>query len=259
MRFAAKALGGLLLLLVVGAGGASVWFWFYPVTVNNVINQFTAEFALDTPELLTGVGLIDNTPLDFHSGKLGDYTRAGELQQIERVKAARARLDRFDAATLDQQERLSLEIAQWFLDDMIRQSAFAHGGYRVNQISGVTVDLPQFLTDTHVIVDENSVRRYLSRVAEFGRVLEETRVRIEEDRAAGVTPPDFIIAKTLTALRAAFAGHWPPVNAPTVREPTAAEGGVVVTELGPGSRPGLDGTTGQAFRFDGERWTPLRV
>ncbi|MEN9807095.1 MAG: hypothetical protein RL756_1615 [Pseudomonadota bacterium] len=202
MRFAAKALGGLLLLLVVGAGGASVWFWFYPVTVNNVINQFTAEFALDTPELLTGVGLIDNTPLDFHSGKLGDYTRAGELQQIERVKAARARLDRFDAATLDQQERLSLEIAQWFLDDMIRQSAFAHGGYRVNQISGVTVDLPQFLTDTHVIVDERSVRRYLSRVAEFGRVLEETRVRIEEDRAAGVTPPDFIIAKTLTALRA---------------------------------------------------------
>lgn len=64
---------------------------------------------------------------------------------------------------------------------------------------------------------------------------------------------------TVTALRAAFAGHWPPVNAPTVREPTAAEGGVVVTELGPGSRPGLDGTTGQAFRFDGERWSPLRV
>ena len=55
MRFAAKALGGLLLLLVVGAGGASVWFWFYPVTVNNVINQFTAEFALDTPDFVAGL------------------------------------------------------------------------------------------------------------------------------------------------------------------------------------------------------------
>jgi uncharacterized protein (DUF885 family) len=163
--------------------------------------------------------LIDNTPLDFHSGKLGDYTRTAELSQIEKVKAARARLERFDPATLEPQERLSLEIAQWFLDDMLRQSAFAHGGYRVNQISGVTVDLPQFLTDTHVIVDERSVRRYLSRVAEFGRVLEETRVRIEEDRAAGVTPPDFIIAKTLTGLRAFGAG--------------GADGNVLVTSLAP--------------------------
>ncbi|MGA1372846.1 MAG: DUF885 domain-containing protein [Pseudomonadales bacterium] len=202
MRALAKVFGGLLLLSVVVVGGASIWFWFYPVTVNNVINQFTAEFALDTPELLTGVGLIDNTPLDFHSGRLGDYTRAGELRQIEQLKAARARLDRFDPATVSTQEQLSLDIAKWFLDDMIRQSAFEHGGYRVNQISGVTVDLPQFLTDTHVIVDERSVRRYLSRVAEFGRVLEETRVRIEDDRAAGVTPPDFIIAKTLAGLRA---------------------------------------------------------
>jgi 8-oxo-dGTP pyrophosphatase MutT (NUDIX family) len=64
---------------------------------------------------------------------------------------------------------------------------------------------------------------------------------------------------TLGALREAFDRHWPPVNAPTVRPPTEDEGGVVVTELGPGSRPGLDGTTGHAFRFDGERWTPLRV
>ncbi len=64
---------------------------------------------------------------------------------------------------------------------------------------------------------------------------------------------------TLASLRHAFADHWPPVNAPVVREPTGAEGGVVVTELGPGTRKGLDGTTGPAFRFDGERWTPLRV
>lgn len=64
---------------------------------------------------------------------------------------------------------------------------------------------------------------------------------------------------TLAALRAAFADHWPPVNAPLVREPKPGEGGIVVTELGPGSRPGLDGATGHAFRFDGEHWSPVRV
>ena len=201
MRMAGKIGGGLLLLLVVALGGASVWFWFYPVTVNNTVNQFSAEFALDTPELLSGIGLIDNTALDFHSGKLGDYTRAKEEEMLGRLRAARARMDRFDPAELSGQEKLSWEIAVWFLDDMIRQAEFPYGGYRVNQISGVTVSLPQFLTDTHVVVSEKSAERYLSRLREFGRVLDESRARVEDDRAHGVVPPDFIIAKAIGGMR----------------------------------------------------------
>ena len=198
---AGKIGGGLLLLLVVALGGASVWFWFYPMTVNNTVNQFSAEFALDTPELLSGIGLIDNTALDFHSGKLGDYTRAKEEEMLGRLRAARARMDRFDPAELSGQEKLSWEIAVWFLDDMIRQAEFPYGGYRVNQISGVTVNLPQFLTDTHVVVSEKSAERYLSRLREFGRVLDESRVRVEDDRTHGVVPPDFIIAKAIGGMR----------------------------------------------------------
>ena len=201
MRMAGKIGGGLLLLLVVALGGASVWFWFYPVTVNNTVNQFSAEFALDTPELLSGIGLIDNTALDFHSGKLGDYTRAKEEEMLGRLRAARARMNRFDPAELSGQEKLSWEIAVWFLDDMIRQAEFPYGGYRVNQISGVTVNLPQFLTDTHVVVSEKSAERYLSRLREFGRVLDESRVRVEDDRTHGVVPPDFIIAKAIGGMR----------------------------------------------------------
>jgi uncharacterized protein (DUF885 family) len=201
MRMAGKIGGGLLLLLVVALGGASVWFWFYPVTVNNTVNQFSAEFALDTPELLSGIGLIDNTALDFHSGKLGDYTRAKEEEMLGRLRAARTRMDRFDPAELSGQEKLSWEIAVWFLDDMIRQAEFPYGGYRVNQISGVTVNLPQFLTDTHVVVSEKSAERYLSRLREFGRVLDESRVRVEDDRTHGVVPPDFIIAKSISGMR----------------------------------------------------------
>lgn len=39
----------------------------------------------------------------------------------------------------------------WFFDDQILQSEFDAGGYRVNQISGVMVNVPQFLTDSHII------------------------------------------------------------------------------------------------------------
>ena len=89
-----------------------------------------------------------------------------------------------------------------FLDNQIDQLKFPHDKYRINQISGVTVDLPQFLTDTHAILDKRSAERYLSRLNEFARVLSEVRVRVIDDVAHGVIPPDFIIEKTLSGLHA---------------------------------------------------------
>jgi len=201
MGLIGKILAGLVGLIVVAVAGLSVWFWFYPVTVNNAVNKFAIEFAINTPELLTGLGAIDNTPLDFHSGKLSDYTKVRDEKDRARLKKARAMMNRFDPEKLKGQEKLSSEIAIWFLDDIIEQAAFDYSGYRVNQISGPTVDLPHFLTDLHVIKNEKSVKRYLSRIHEFGRVLAETKTRVEDDRAHGVTPPDFIIEKSIGVMR----------------------------------------------------------
>jgi uncharacterized protein (DUF885 family) len=43
-------------------------------------------------------------------------------------------------------------------------------------------------------------------VKEFGRVLDEVRARVEDDRAHGVVPPDFIIDKALVGMRAFIEG-----------------------------------------------------
>ena len=206
MRVVFRVLRWFLLLLLLAVGGASVWFWFAPVGVNNYINKITIQQVTDSPELLTMLGAIDNTPLDFHSGKLGDYTKAGEQDSLEKLRRARAGLDRYGPDGLSGEELLSWQITAWFFDDVIRLAEFEYSGYRVNQLSGVTVDLPQLITDQHVIKNEKSVRRYVSRVNEFGRVLGEVRARVEDDRANGVTPPDFIIEKALIGMRAFIDG-----------------------------------------------------
>jgi len=188
-------------LLAIGLVSASMWFWFTPVGVNNYINKVTFQLAIDSPELLTYLGAIDNTPLDFHSGKLADYTQAEEERGIEKLRQAREGLDDYGPEGLEGQELLTWKIAAWFFDDLLRQAELRYSGYRVNQISGVTINLPQFLTDTHVIKNEKSVKRYLSRLAEFGRVLRETRERVVDDRENGVIPPDFVIEKALAGMR----------------------------------------------------------
>ena len=71
MAMIKKILTYLILLAVsVGVGGY-FWFWATPVGVNNYVNKVSLQLLLRSPELLTSLGVIDNTPLDFHSGRLG--------------------------------------------------------------------------------------------------------------------------------------------------------------------------------------------
>ena len=219
MKWLKRVVIGLVATLIVASAGASMWFWFTPVGVNNYINKVTFQLAIDSPELLTYLGAIDNTPLDFHSGKLADYTREEEERSIAKLRDARAGLDAYGPEGLIGQELLTWKIAAWFFDDLLRQAELRYSGYRVNQISGVTVNMPQFLTDTHVIKNEKSARRYLSRLREFGRVLRETHARVIDDRANGVIPPDFVIEKALVGMNKFIAG--------------GADNSPLVTTLGP--------------------------
>jgi len=205
MRIVGKVLLWVAGVLGVGVLAAAMWFWITPVGINNYVNKITIQLALNSPQTLTQIGVIDNTLLDFHSGKLDDQTKAFEDKMIARLRAARAGLDRYGPEGLEGQELLTYQITAWFLDDALRQAEFDASGYRVNQISGVTVDTPQFLTDAHVIQDARSVERYLSRVREFGRILREARIRVEADRAEGVVPPDFIIDQALAGMRSFIA------------------------------------------------------
>jgi len=154
-----------------------------------------------SPELLTSIGAVDNSPLDFHSDKLGDYDKQSELEMLEFMRQSRAGLDDYGPEGLKGQELLSWKIVAWFYDDIIRQSEFEYGGYRVNQISGPMVNLPQFLTDSHIIKDEKSFQRYISRLYEFARVIAEVKVQVVNDRNNGTVPPDFVIEKALMGMR----------------------------------------------------------
>ncbi|MGB0669126.1 MAG: DUF885 family protein, partial [Porticoccaceae bacterium] len=205
MSVTIKIVKYLLGLLLVALLGVYFWFWAMPVGVNNYINKVSIQLAIDSPELITALGIIDNTPLDFHSGKLASYTLETEEESLATLRSARAGLDDYGPEGLEGQELLSWQIAAWFFDDLIRSSEHPYGGYMVNQLSGPMVNLPQFLTDQHQIVDDKSLSRYVSRLQEFVRVIGEVKVRVMDARDNGTVPPDFIIEKTLVGMRA-FSG-----------------------------------------------------
>lgn len=197
-----KALKYLLGLVVASALGAYIWFWAAPVGLNNYINKVSIQMVLESPEMMTSLGLIDNTILDFHSDKLGSYTDESNDRALAFLREAREGLNNYGPEGLEGQELLSWKITAWFFDDILRTSARKHSGYPINQISGVMVDMPQFLTDQHLVKDAKSASRYVSRLNEFARVIGEMQVQVAQNREHGNIPPDFIIEKALSGMRA---------------------------------------------------------
>ena len=84
-----------------------VWFWASPVGVNNYINKVSLQLLLDSPELLTSLGIIDNSVLDFHSDKLDRYDKASDEAMLGLLYKSREGLNAYGPEGLDGQELLS--------------------------------------------------------------------------------------------------------------------------------------------------------
>ena len=123
MRKVGKVLAWIGGLLVVGLAVAAMWFWFTPVGLNNYVNKITLQLTADSPQMLTQLGFIDNTPFDFHSGKLDDQTKAHEDEVLVRLRKARAGLDKYGPDGLAGQELITWKTTAWFLDDLIRRKS----------------------------------------------------------------------------------------------------------------------------------------
>ena len=206
MRLLLKIIGVILALLVALVFGAWVWFWARPVGITNYVNKESLKLLTNSPEALTSLGAIDGTFLDRHSGKLADYTKATEERLIKQVKAAREGLDRYGPEGLQGEDLLTYQVVDYLYDSNVGALERDHSGYPISQLSGPHVNMPSFLTDQHRVDSLKSAERYVSRLNEFGRVLRETRDRIDEATEAGVVAPDFIIEKTLTGLRSFIEG-----------------------------------------------------
>jgi len=200
MRIFLKILGVLFLLALILLAGAWVWFWGKPVGINNYVNRETVKLLTDSPESLTFAGL-DGSLLDRHSHKLADYTRAQELRTIEKGKAALKGLERYGPEGLEGEELNTYKIVTTLGEYAMAGIDREWSGYPITQLDGPQTNLPEFLTERHKVNSEKSAENYVKRVAEFGRVLNETKINVDRATQAGVVAPDFILKAVIADMQ----------------------------------------------------------
>jgi uncharacterized protein (DUF885 family) len=102
---------------------------------------------------------------------------------------------------------------------------FAYGGVGgfgypvanvVTQVSGAYQAIPDFLVTQHTIATAEDAQAYLDRLAAFATAIDEETAHVRADAGRGVTPPGFLIDRTLSQLKSFQAEQHGPA-APLVR------------------------------------------
>ena len=96
------------------------------------------------------------------------------------------------------QDAVTYDVVTTSLRNQIHSANFETGGgasapYTVTQLTGAYTFIPDFLATQHPVTHREEANAYLTRLANYARVVDQETARIGEDAAAGVIQPNFTI------------------------------------------------------------------
>lgn len=192
----------LLVLLVSGAAlGAHTWY-AKPLSINWFYTRVFMQFALDNPELLTQLRLLDQFGIKGHNARLGDASLAHGDEQLAKLERDYATFKSYDRSRLEGQDQISYDVFDTFLGDMVGDGKrFRYHNFPVNQMFGVQSSLPNFMASSHVVESERDARDYIARINQFGTRFDQVIEGLRHREALGILPPRFTVEKVLEQMR----------------------------------------------------------
>ncbi len=203
-----KWLGRLLVLAVLVVGVLAVnAIWFKPWSSRVFYERVFLEFALESPEMLSQLRILEGVGIRGHNAELADRSQQAADWQFAKLKADFATLKRYDRTTMTPQEQLSYDILYWFMDHQVSGEQWRYHGYPVNQLFGVQSTLPRFMVNTHQLKDKTDAEQYISRLGQFDRVFSQVVEDLSLRAARGVVPPRFVLDKVLVEMKGLTSGE----------------------------------------------------
>ena len=180
--------------------------WGVPFWINLAAERLALHQLLHNPESLTSIGVLYNTLLDFHSGRLTDASPGymAHLRDLDREGLMLMR--QYDPQGLDGEALITARLMCWYFEQNSRGHRFDYhwrpsqvfmGPYPVNHVYGVQVELINFLCNDHRIRGRRSVKRYIQRLGKVGWKLDGLKASSKVRKSMGILPPRFVVEKSL--------------------------------------------------------------
>ena len=200
--------GGALLLLLALTLFVLHSLYFKPLSIRIFYERVFAEFAFDSPQLISGLGLLPPS-IDWTAGHLDDYSLAKSDAQMAKLKDDLATLRSYDRASLD--DTLSYDTLDFFLQQQVDGERFRYHDYPLNQLFGIQSNLPSFMASQHRVAGLSGAEAYVARLREIPRVASQVREGMAKREQLGIIPPTFVVEKVSAEMRA-FVATEPKAN-----------------------------------------------
>jgi uncharacterized protein (DUF885 family) len=201
-------------LLLAAALLAQTWY-AKPLSIDWFYARVFLRFALDSPELLTRLRILEPLGLRSHNARLDDASIAHDDALFARLKDDHATLQRYDAGGYAGQDRISYDVFEYYVGTQVRGEPWRFHNHPVNPLFGVQSELPKLMTEEQQINDATDAAHYIARLGLFPRQMSQVieGIRLRESR--GIVPPKFAVEKVLDQI-SGFVAPGPKGNTLTV-------------------------------------------
>ncbi|WP_413484010.1 DUF885 domain-containing protein [Shewanella baltica] len=193
-------LGSLVLVLLLVSLAAHEWFAKKPFFFRAFLDRSVVKMAFESPETLTSLGFLESVGITGYNAELDDDSPEAMDKTFAQVRDLRETLLSYSDADLDENQRISKDIALYLADFALVSEPYRYHNYPLNQLFGVQNGYPSFMQAQHQVHSVGDAENYLSRLQKvklkFAQTLEGLKIR----EAKGIIPPKFVIERVLTEM-----------------------------------------------------------
>jgi uncharacterized protein (DUF885 family) len=174
--------------------------------LNETFENIFQERVKESPELASSLGLDKGPLAALKSNFDTDPVQTQRNKALARNRRAIAELKAFNPATLSEAAKLNREVVIYSLETATVSPARwnignAQSPYTITQQDGAYFDYPDFLNTTHTIDNAADAEAYLSRLSQFGTVLDNDTAEQRAQAARGFLAPAWSIDLGLGQMR----------------------------------------------------------
>jgi uncharacterized protein (DUF885 family) len=180
---------------------------------DRALDDVTRAFFYHSPELTTKFGVSELVvPRTAH--RLMDRSPAGEAARREEIGGTLERIKAIDPATLSGNRPRVHATVTTLIEGALAPTRVADFGttidgfgfwylpYTINQLSGPTVSIPNFLNNQQPVTSADEAEAYLVRLTAMAGALDGALENVRSAASNGVVPPDFVVAKSRAVVEA---------------------------------------------------------
>ena len=195
---------GLTLAIVLVLGGAFIahsWY-FKPVNINIFFARAFLQVALESPEMLSSIHVLEQFGIKGHNAELDDESQASGDRLFAHMKQSREILLSYEDEDLAEGDIMSKRIALNLMDMMVEMEQYRYHNYPVNQLFGVQNGFPSFMESTHQVHSVGDAEDYVSRLSQVRRKFDQVLDGLRRREELGILPPQFVVTKVLEEMQA---------------------------------------------------------